>query len=206
MRLIVMMVLGWSIIGSSAASWRLPLPVGPDDVSGALVRIGDEVYQAKDFGLQATADGGIAISWMQGYDEDGRSVRLERTIEGASPLGFARATVGVDGAGFLLVGAPGASASLSTPDFRCGMTHLSTCFARQCHLCGDAPTCACQDVSGGGCDPLTHDQCEGSCTSGTCNPVGSSCGCTAGGGTTPAPTTTPTGKKGRQLEPINPPE
>ena len=207
MRFIVMMALGWSVVGPSSAAWRLPLPVGPADVSGALVRIGDEVYQAKDFGLQATADGAIEISWMQGYDEDGRSVRIERTIAGASPLGFGRAAVGVDGTGFLLVGAPGSVGGLSTPELRCGMTRLWSCSARDCRNCGDAPACGCQDVSGGGCDPFTHDFCEGSCAAGTCDPVGDACGCL----TVPAPaptqtTTPPAGTKAKRLEPVNSPE
>jgi hypothetical protein len=208
MRLIVMMVLGWSVAQSAAASWRLPVPVGQDDVSGALVVFGGGVYQAKDFGLQETADGGIAISWLQGYDEDGRSVRIERAIEGASPLGFARAAVGVDSAGFLLVGAPGTSRALSTPVLPCGPTRIWSCSARDCRNCGDAPTCACQDVSGGGCDPFTHDFCEGTCAAGTCGPIGNNaCGCVLPDGAAPVSTKTPTGKKrAPRLQPVNPPE
>lgn len=206
MRFILMAVLGWSIVGSSAASWRLPLPVGSNDVSGALVRMGDEVYQAKDFGLQATADGGIAISWLQGYDEEGVSIRIERTIEGASPLGFARAAVGVDGTGFLLVGGSGSIAGLAEPDYPCGLSHLSSCKARQCERCGDAPTCACQDTTGGGCDPFGRDYCDGRCGSGACNGSVNNCGCATGGGQMPAPGKAPAPKTAPQLEPTTTPQ
>ena len=207
MRLIVMMVLGWSIVGAAPAAWQLPLPRGSEDVSGALVSMGSEIYQAKDFGLQSTAEGGIAISWLQGYDEEGRSVRIERTIDGASPLGFARAAVGVDAAGFLLVGAPG-SGTLSALVFPCGPTRIWSCFARDCERCGDAPTCACKDVSGGGCDPFVHDFCEGSCSAGSCQPVrGGGCVCgIAGGEPMEPPTATPATKKVPRLQPVNPPE
>jgi hypothetical protein len=201
MRAIVIVALGWSMAGASAAAWPLPVPSGAADVEGALVRLGNEVYQAKDFGLQATADGSIAISWLQGYDADGVSVRIERTLAGASALGFARASVGVDGAGFLLVGAPGLAAS-SAPSYPCGMTHLSTCSARQCQHCGDAPTCACQDVSGGGCDPLSRDYCDGVCGAGTCNGSVTNCGCAFA----PPPVKTTGGAKIQRLQPADQPQ
>jgi hypothetical protein len=205
MRFVVMMVLGWSI-AASAAAWQLPLPRGPENVSGALVMMGEGVYQAKDFGLQATAEGRIVISWLQGYDAEGGSIRIERTLQGATSLGFARAAVGVDSAGFLLVGAPGSLAALAVPDYPCGMTHVSSCTARECAHCGDAPACSCLDVSGGGCDTVARDYCDGRCTAGTCNGSVNSCGCIfVDSGAAPS-VTGPTSKKAPRLQPANPPQ
>jgi len=205
MRAIVIMAVGWSMAGASAAAWRLAVPSGSGETAGALVRLGNEVYQAKDFGLQSTADGRVVISWLQGYDEDGVSVRVERTLPGASALGFARAEVGVDATGFLLVGPPG-SGALAVPDYPCGMTHLSTCAARRCHDCGDAPACGCMDASGGACDPVSRDYCDGSCTSGTCNESTTACGCLRPEGTAPPTKTQPGGPKSERLQPVDPPQ
>jgi len=102
-------------------------------------------------------------------------------------------------------GPPG-SGALAVPDYPCGMTHLSTCAARRCHDCGDAPACGCMDASGGACDPVSRDYCDGSCTSGTCNESTTACGCLRPEGTAPPTKTQPGGPKSQRLQPVDPPQ
>jgi len=165
----------------AAEGWPLSIPIrvteaSREDLSGVLVRMGREVYQASDLGLQRTAEGKIAVAWLQGYDADGVSVRIERTLAGASTLGVAKSVVGVGAGGFLLVGE--SAGRLSAPDYPCGITRLSTCVARACTKCTDAPACACLDPMGG-CDSAQREYCDGSCTNGSCNESNVSCGCIA---------------------------
>ena len=168
-----------------------------EDLTGVLVHLGEMVFQARDFGLQRTADGAIAIAWVKGYDQAGNSVWVERKIDGATPLGMAQVRLGTNPEGFLIVGL-GAESSLSDPTYPCALTHLQSCVSRTCGVnCGDAPDCPC--IGGiGGCDKISRDWCDGTCGTGSiCNTAVNNCKCEAsappsGSGT---PTTTPADPK-----------
>jgi len=214
MRIVVMALLGSVAVvqatASAAETWSLPVPkarvvASREDLSGVLVRMGSQVYQAKDFGLQATADGEIAISWIQGYDASGVPVRIDRKLPGSSPMGFAKIALGTDGGGYLLVGRTGSLEALTEPAYPCGLSHLSTCDSRRCSYCGSPPACACEDPSGA-CDPLSRDYCDGWCLYGICNQSVNDCRCVSGPGELqPAPTKAGKGApKGQRLQPANP--
>lgn len=184
-------------------TWKLSVPLNTivdrgENLAGVLVRIGNQVIQAKDFGLQHTEDGRVAIAWLQGYDRLGTSIRIEREIAGAMPLGHAKVTVGTNENGFLVVALGASKTLLSEPAYPCGVSHSHTCGSRSCGIgCGDAPACPC--LSGaGGCDQLARDWCDGACEPGSeCSDALTDCRCVSPGespGTT-APTQDPTTDK-----------
>jgi hypothetical protein len=176
-----------------AGEWPLPVPIQamfapPEHLSGVLIKIGHQTYQARDFGMLKTADGRLAVGWLQGYDSTGASVRMERQIAGSVVVGFTHVFAASDDSGFLVVKLAGTEAPLLTPSHPCGIFRLYSCESRSCGAgCGDAPACICS-TPGKGCDQWNLTSCTGECTEPgyRCSTLVEDCGCVlAGGGSDP---------------------